>query len=223
MQDGEYSPCNLLPLGIVPLILQDIISQFANELGTRHSQEAKKAFTLQWQQDRVAALLRAISIAMVNGAQISDYKSRLLDELPPTLFKTSSIVLTSAQTKPQIVHLEAPVTKIAKKALHVRPTKVCKKPRNSTADTTFDQFTCGGLTCSSLFTSKTNLRSSLMRRKGDICRRSVNLRKAIDCANSIETALGDNPDTFREFHNSINKLDDISVDDIVAAITQIAP
>ena len=32
------------------------------------------------------ALLRAISIAMVTGAQISEHKNKLLDELPSHLF-----------------------------------------------------------------------------------------------------------------------------------------
>ena len=48
MQDGEYSPCDLIPLGIIPLVLQDIILQFASELGAKHSSEAKKEFLLQW-------------------------------------------------------------------------------------------------------------------------------------------------------------------------------
>ena len=42
MQDGEYSPCDLIPLGVIPLVLQDVISQFAIELGARHSLDAKK-------------------------------------------------------------------------------------------------------------------------------------------------------------------------------------
>ena len=66
MQDGEYSPCDLLPLGISPLVLQDTMLQFANELGVRHSQEARKEFMLQWQQVRAVALLQSSSKAIVS-------------------------------------------------------------------------------------------------------------------------------------------------------------
>ena len=52
MQDGEYSPCDMLPLGIIPMALQNVISLFAVELGSQHSSEAKKEFIAQWQQVR---------------------------------------------------------------------------------------------------------------------------------------------------------------------------
>ena len=65
----------MIPLGIIPLALQEVISQFAKELGARNSLEVKKDFILPWQQVRAAALLRAISMAMVTSAQISDYKN----------------------------------------------------------------------------------------------------------------------------------------------------
>jgi hypothetical protein len=49
MEDGEYSPCDLIPMGVIPTILNDIILQFAKELGTRHTQDTKKEFLNQWQ------------------------------------------------------------------------------------------------------------------------------------------------------------------------------
>jgi hypothetical protein len=211
MQDSEYSPCDLLPLGVIPTALQDVILQFAIELGARHSSETKKEFMLQWQQVRAAALLRAISIAMTTGAQISEHKSKLLDELPSFLFQDNS---------------KAPLTNVGrtdKAASPLTSTKTLKKPKKPVIDNNFDQFICEGLTCSSLFISKTNLRSSLMRKKGDICRRCANLRKAIDCAKSIEKTLGENLDTFRNFYNSITNLDTVTIDDIVAAISQLVP
>jgi len=42
LQDGQYSPCDLISMGIIPIVLQDIIIQLAKELGARHSQESKK-------------------------------------------------------------------------------------------------------------------------------------------------------------------------------------
>jgi hypothetical protein len=207
MQDGEYSPCDMIPLGVIPLVLQDAISQFANELGTRHSQETKKQFMLQWQQVQAAALLRAISIAMVTGAQISEHKSKLLDELPSSLFQEpSNNILTPDKTK-----------------ILDTSTSSKRKPKQSIPENNVDRFPCEGITCSSLFTSKTNLRSSLMRRKGEICRRCSNLKKAIDCANDIENALAKHLDSFRLFNSSITLLDTISIADVIAAISKIDP
>jgi hypothetical protein len=56
LEDGEYSPCDLLPMGIIPLRLQNIIESFAIELGNRHQQESKKDFLNQWQKVRATSL-----------------------------------------------------------------------------------------------------------------------------------------------------------------------
>jgi hypothetical protein len=45
LEDGEYSPCDLISMGIIPLVLQDIIVQFARELGAKHSQDIKKTIS----------------------------------------------------------------------------------------------------------------------------------------------------------------------------------
>ena len=104
-----------------------------------------------------------------------------------------------------------------------KATTVRRKPKKTVAADTLDQLPCKGLTCSSIFTSKTSLRSSLMRKKGDICRRCINLRKAIECAKSIEANLSDNMNTFRNFHSSIIQLNLITIDDIIAAIAKLEP
>ena len=207
MSDGEYSPCDLIPLGIIPSVLHDVISQFAKEIGSRHSQDAKKEFMIQWQQIRAAALLRAISIAMVTGAQISDHKTTLLSALPDSLFQDAPMAYPRHDTK-KIDSFPA----IKQQTL---PTQVQNESH--------DQFPCIGLTCSALFTSKTNLRPSLMHITGGTCRRCLTMAKAIDYTNAIESALGKDLNAFRIFYDSIVQLDTISVDNIADAISKIAP
>lgn len=46
MKDVKYSPCDLISTGITPIALQEVMVHFAQELGTRHSQEAKKTFCI---------------------------------------------------------------------------------------------------------------------------------------------------------------------------------
>jgi hypothetical protein len=47
--------------------------------------------------------------------------------------------------------------------------------------------------------------------------------KAIDCTKAIEDVLAKHLDTFRLFHNSITSLDIITIDDVIAAISNIDP
>ena len=41
LEDGEYSPCDLLPLGIIPISLQSVIETFAAEIGHRNHIDRK--------------------------------------------------------------------------------------------------------------------------------------------------------------------------------------
>ena len=82
LDDGAYFPCDLISMGIISLALQEVILQFAKELGIRHCQDSKRAFLHQWHQVRATALLRAVSITMAAGAHIAEYKRSLLSTLP---------------------------------------------------------------------------------------------------------------------------------------------
>jgi len=42
LEDGEYSPCDLIPMGIIPLSLQVVIETFAFEIGQRNTDQASK-------------------------------------------------------------------------------------------------------------------------------------------------------------------------------------
>ena len=158
MEDGEYSPCDLISMGIIPIALQDIILQFATELGARHSQDTKKDFLHQWQQVRAVALLRAISITMAAGAQVSDYTKTLIATLPASIFqaKTESAGIGKLCAQAYVV---APNTNSTSKTKISTSTKPNKK----------ECFPCIGITCSSQFLSKTNLRPSSMCTENSVC------------------------------------------------------
>jgi hypothetical protein len=166
-------------MGIIPIDLQNVILQFAKELTIRCNKDAEKELLIQWHQIRAIALLKAISVAMAAGAQIAQYKMQMLEELPPSLFQDKAT--TSARTND--------------------PTKIIKHNSTKTFTPSIDdnpyQFPCKGITCSNLFTSKTNLRLSLMKFTDKSCRRCTNMDKAIACAASIEKYLASDPILFK--------------------------
>jgi hypothetical protein len=82
LEDGEYSACDLLSMGVIPIALQAVIKQFATEIGSRVDKATETDFMQQWQQVRAAALLRAISIAMAAGAQVAEQKQKMINDLP---------------------------------------------------------------------------------------------------------------------------------------------
>ena len=211
MKDAEYSPCDLIPMGAIPIVLQDVILTFAIELGARHSQEAKKAFLLQWQQVRAVALLRAISIAMVTGAQIAEHKIKikLLTDIPST-------------TNQEIQTPQPPLENHSKiRGKLTNNTSISQKSQYLSTDTAIDRFKCEGITCSTLFTKTTNLRPSLMRIKDTMCRRCHNMNSAIERAKAFEHTLAEALCSFRSFYNSIHTLDTITIDSIAAAMSKL--
>jgi hypothetical protein len=145
---------------------------------------------------------------MVTGAQISEYKREIVNDLPssPLEEKSAAVLSDAVNTKDT-----APSVKKQRK-LNLSVDEKCS-----------DHFPCEGITCSYVFVSKTNLRSSLMRRKGGICRRCTNMNKAILFTNSVESALNENPNSFRLFYDFIAKLDSVTIDDIIDAVSKIVP
>mmetsp|Transcript_26122 Transcript_26122/g.37474 ORF Transcript_26122/g.37474 Transcript_26122/m.37474 type:complete len:888 (+) Transcript_26122:179-2842(+) len=103
LADGDHSPCDLISMGIIPLTLQEVILQFAKELGVKQCQETKKDFMQQWHQVRAAALLRAISVAMAAGAHVAEYKSSLLPTLPASLLLATADLTTANSPNPQLI------------------------------------------------------------------------------------------------------------------------
>ena len=212
MEDGEYSPCDLLSMGIIPLALHDVISQFATELGSRHCQDTKKDFLHQWQQVRAMALLRAVSMAMAAGAQVADYKKSLITTLPQSVFKIITNTVGAERSNAMPLNNAS-----------VKSSTLKSKPRGSTGTDQAECFPCIGITCSFQFSAKTNLRPSKMRKEKSVCRRCTTMRKAIDCAISIEYMLAANQDMFREFFTAIHMSAKLTVDVIISAISGLHP
>jgi hypothetical protein len=214
LADGDHSPCDLISMGIIPLTLQEVILQFAKELGVKQCQETKKDFMQQWHQVRAAALLRAISVAMAAGAHVAEYKSSLLPTLPASLLLGTADLTTANSPNPQLIQQTSAIPPGENK-------NTCRKaPTPSTAKASFE---CIGISCSSFFVSSTNLRSSTVSRQSSICRRCSTMSKAIACANSIEQALAANADTLNSFINTAHISPVTSLDSIINAISLMNP
>lgn len=212
MEDGEYSPCDLLSMGIIPTVLNDIITQFAKELGTRHSQETKKDFLHQWQQVRAVALIRAISITMAAGAHIAEYKKTLIATLPASIFHAKSDSCGIVQPCAQTSNDDSTASP-----------KLTKQPDIATKPTKTECFPCIGITCSPPFLAKTNLRHSNLSKDRSVCRRCSTMRKAIECAISIEHHLSLHNDNFEAFYTTLQRLKNKSADVIIRAISTLHP
>jgi hypothetical protein len=185
LEDGEYSPCDLLPMGIIPLQLQNIIESFAIELGNRHQQESKKDFLNQWQKVRATSLLKAISIAMAAGTYTATFKKDMISALPPHLFdvKLSLSPDDAAQTNPNL----HPNDKQQAGTLRDKPKKqIITPPVPKAPQSASDKYPCMGTTCAKIFTTRSNLRPNQMPKENATCRRCINIHRAILIAQSIE-------------------------------------
>ena len=201
LKDGEYSPCDLISMGIIPSILQDIILQFAYELGAKHSQDTKKEFLLQWQRVRAVPLLRAISLAMTVGAQVAEYKNSLLNSHPSVPLQDDTLLIADL----------------------VSTSQKTKRKISLNSNCTFNCFVCIGITCSSTFTSLTNLRPSIMCKPSTICRRCRIMANAIIIASSIEATLATDINTLTTFMTAVTHQTNMTSDSIINAISKICP
>mmetsp|Transcript_26119 Transcript_26119/g.37467 ORF Transcript_26119/g.37467 Transcript_26119/m.37467 type:complete len:595 (+) Transcript_26119:2042-3826(+) len=201
-------------MGIIPLVLQDIISQFATELGRNHSPESKKEFLQQWHQVHAAALLRAISITMAAGAQVAEYKTTLLPTLPD--FLSPSMLAGTTVSQPKILH-DSQASK--------RITPGIRQPQQPATSPilTKTYFECTGISCSVLFISKTNLRPNTVCKQPSVCRRCSTMNTAIECAISIEQTLAADNAIMLTFINTAWKSTNISIDSIAHAISMLNP
>jgi len=215
LKDGEYSPCDLIPMGIIPVSLQRVIETFANELGHRKQQEAKKQFLNQWQTIRATSLLRAISIAMTAGVQVANLKDLMICSLPSHLFESQLLVPKENSEHPK------PIQKVNKKT--TTNAHHAEKTMKNTTVKSSDAFSCIGITCSSLFGSKTNLRPGRMPKENSTCRRCVNLNQALLIAQAIEQFFSDNLYQFQLFYDSISNMTNLSSDYLIATIAQLKP
>ena len=210
MEDGEYSPCDLISMGIIPTVLQSIMAQFAHELGIRHNQASKQAFLIQWQKVRAIALLRAISVTLAAGAQVAEFKSALIATLPVSLFHNKTDPNTAASLQ------LSQTTAMPKKQIKTIVPSLMPK-------SVFDTYPCIGITCAPLFLTKSNLRSNSLPKQNAICRRCVNIIRALAVAKSIEKFLSEHPDQFQTFYSSVHSTEIISLDLLITATAQLKP
>jgi hypothetical protein len=230
LEDGEYSPCDLIPLGIIPISLQLVIETFAAEIGHRNHIDRKNEFLRQWKSIRATSLLRAISIAMAAGARTAILKDNMIRSLPPQLFESKLAGPEQHTGRPQSNSINASQPNphdtqddhCIKQASSLRHQSNKKTKITQSLDAT-DSFPCMGITCSIVFSSKTNLRPSHMPKINAICRRCINMTRAISIAQDIETALSINFDQFQILFKAICSRKNLSFDYLIATIAQLKP
>jgi len=147
---------------------------------------------------------------MAAGAQVADYKKSLIATLPVSIFPVKTDFT-------EVGHSCAHSSETASKKTSTLKNETCKSTKQSKNEC----FSCIGITCSLQFTSKTNLRPSSMCTEKSVCRRCSTMRKAIDCANSIEQLLASHQDIFKEFFNAIRMSKNVTVDIIIKAISKL--
>ena len=119
---------------------------------------------------------------MAAGAQIANFKDTMMDSLPSYFFNSK---LDLSKENVDNKEINSVIIEKSKKDVKREERKEKKKvtPFIESSDRFFP---CMGITCSFIFTSKTNLQPSQMPKNNNTYRRCINMNQAILVAQSIE-------------------------------------